>query len=162
MKFMYEGQVIRRTTKCTSKRDAEEVERAYRTRLAKGEVGIEEKKPVPMFKEAMAEFLDRSRIDHASKRNTTRRAEASSKALLRYFEGKRLDQIAAEDVQRFKDWRRVQRKRAPQSQAEKGQAGDDEQAHQARDRQPRAGLPPCDAESLHQARRAGEEPRQPR
>ena len=47
-------------------------------------------------------------------------------------------------------------------QAEKGQAGDDEQAHQARDRQPRVGLLAGDAESLHQARRAGEEPRQPR
>lgn len=113
MKFMYEGQVIRKTTKCRGKRDAEEVERAYRTQLAKGEVGIEEKKPVPMFKEAMKEFLDRSQIDHAGKRNTMRRTETSSKALLRFFGGKRLDAITVEDVERFKDWRRVQRKQPP-------------------------------------------------
>jgi integrase len=113
MKFMYEGQVIRRSTKCRNKRDAEEVERAYRTQLAKGEVGIEEKKPVPIFEDAMREFLDRARIDHASKRNTARRVETSSKALLRYFAGKRLDAIAVEDVEKFKDWRRVQKKQAP-------------------------------------------------
>ncbi len=113
MKFKFGGVVIRKPTKCRSKRDAEEVERAYRTKLAKREVGIEESKPVPAFDAAIREFLDRVRADRAGKRNTTRRAETSSKALLRYFGKRRLDTIAVEDVERFKDWRRVQRKQAP-------------------------------------------------
>jgi integrase len=113
MKFKFRGVVIRKSTRCRSKRDAEEVERAHRTKLAKREVGIEEPKTVPTFDVAMREFLDRSRVDHAGKRNTTRRAETSSKALLRYFGKRRIDAIAAEDVERFKDWRRVQRKQAP-------------------------------------------------
>ncbi|HJR06630.1 MAG TPA: tyrosine-type recombinase/integrase [Pyrinomonadaceae bacterium] len=119
MKFMYEGQVIRKSTKCRNKRDAEEVERAYRTQLAKNEVGIEEKKPVPMFKEAIREFLDRSQIDHAGKRNTMRRTETSSKALLRFFDGKRLDAITVEEVEKFKDWRRRQKKQPPHRKLQK-------------------------------------------
>jgi len=51
----------------------------------------------------MREFLDRWHADHASARNTTHRTETSSKALLRFFTGKRLDQITVEDVERFKD-----------------------------------------------------------
>jgi len=58
---------------------------------------------VPLFADAMREFLDRWHADHASARNTTHRTETSSKALLRFFTGKRLDQITVEDVERFKD-----------------------------------------------------------
>lgn len=114
MKFVFKGQVIRKNTNCTSKRDAEEVERGYRTQLAKREVGInvEELKAVPAFDAGMRDFLDRWHADHPS-RNTTRRTETSSKALLRYFGKRPIDTITVDDVERFKDWRRVQRKQAP-------------------------------------------------
>ena len=119
MSFMYKGRRIQKSTGCTSRRDAEEVERAYRTQLAKGEVGFEEKKRVPNFKDAMAEFLARSLADHADKPNTQLRAITSSKALLRYFDERPLDQITPDDVEAFKDWRRRQRKQAPHKKLKK-------------------------------------------
>lgn len=113
MQFTFKGQHIQKSTRCKNKRDAEEVERAYRTQLAKGEVGIEEKKPVPFFREAMGEFLARSLADHADKPHTHQRAITSSKALLRFFNDKPLDLITVEDVERFKDWRRRHKKLLP-------------------------------------------------
>src|ERR1044071_7577942 len=113
MYFMHKGQRIQRSTRCTNKRDAEEVERAFRTQLAKGEVGLDEKKPVPSFRDAMEEFLARSLADHADKPNTHQRAITSSKALLRFFEDRPLDQITPDDVEKFKDWRRRHRKQPP-------------------------------------------------
>jgi integrase len=113
MVFMVDGRRIQRSTSCTSRRDAEEVERAFRTQLAKGEVGFEQKKPVPLFKAAMKEFLARSLADHGGKPNTHHRAKTSSKALLRCFGDKGLDQITVDEVERFKDWRKKQKKLSP-------------------------------------------------
>jgi len=118
MNFMVNGQRIQKSTGCKSKRDAEEVERAYRTQLAKGEVGFEEKKPVPLFKAAMKEYLARLIAD-CGKPNTRHRAETSSKALLRYFGDKSVDRISVDDVERFKDWRRKQKKQAPHNKLSK-------------------------------------------
>jgi len=113
MVFMFNGRRIQKSTRTKNRREAEEIERAYRTQLAKGEVGFEEKKPVPLFKAAMKEFLARSLADHGGKPNTHHRAETSSKALLRYFGDKPLDQITVDDAERFKDWRKKQRKLSP-------------------------------------------------
>jgi integrase len=119
MKFMFDGQVIRKSTKCRSKRDAAEVERAYRTQLAKKEVGLEEPQPVPPFDEAAREFLDRARLDGGGKRNTVRRSETSSKALLRYFGKRPLDQIGVEGVEGFMRWRMKQKKQPPHRKLQK-------------------------------------------
>ena len=110
MNFMVDGRRVQKSTRCRSKRDAEEVERAYRTRLAKGEVGFEEKKAVPSFKAAMKEYLVRFTADHGGKPNTRHRAHTSSKALIRFFGDIALDQITVEHVERFKDWRKKQKK----------------------------------------------------
>jgi len=53
-KFTWNGQAIRESTKQTNKRVAEQMEAAHRTALAKGEVGIREKKAVP----TIAKFAD--------------------------------------------------------------------------------------------------------
>jgi integrase len=113
MIFMTNGLRVRKSTGTTNKRAAQEIEAAYRVQLAKGEVGFEEKQPVPTFKAAVAAFLDRSRADHAGKHHTVRRAEVASKALLRFFGDKPLDQISVGDVERYKDWRKRQRKQPP-------------------------------------------------
>lgn len=55
-KFVWNGDLIRQTTKQTNKRVAEQMEAAHRTALAKGEVGIREKKPVP----TLEDFADRA------------------------------------------------------------------------------------------------------
>ena len=57
-KFRWNGELIRESTKQTNKRIAEQMEAAHKTSLAKGEVGIREKKPVPTLKQfAENDFL---------------------------------------------------------------------------------------------------------
>lgn len=119
MIFMVDGTRVRKSTGCKNRRDADEVERAYRTQIAKGEVGFEEKRAVPYFKDAIEEYLERLKADHADKPNSTRRAETSSKPLIRYFENKRIDLITTEDVEKYKDWRRNQKKKAPHKKLKK-------------------------------------------
>jgi hypothetical protein len=56
--FIWNGKRIRQSTKQTVKRTAEQMEAAHKAALAKGEVGIREKKPVPTLQEfAETEFL---------------------------------------------------------------------------------------------------------
>ena len=50
-KFHWNGRQIRETSKQTNKRVAEQMEAAHRTSLAKGEVGIRDKKPVATIRE---------------------------------------------------------------------------------------------------------------
>jgi hypothetical protein len=54
-KFMWQGGLVRESTKQGNDRVARQMESAHRTSLAKGEVGIREKKPAPM----LAEFIDK-------------------------------------------------------------------------------------------------------
>ena len=108
MNFWFDGQHVQRTTRCKNKRDAETVERAYQTQLAKGEVGIEPKKKAPNFKEAVADFLIWSKVEHATKPNTYIRYETSTKPLLRFFKDIRLDQISSNDIEKYKIWRSQQ------------------------------------------------------
>src|SRR5215472_15095956 len=46
-KFMWNGEPVRESTRQKNDRVARQMEAAHRTALAKGEVGIREKKPVP-------------------------------------------------------------------------------------------------------------------
>ena len=45
MNFWIEDRHIQKSTKCKNKKDAAEVERAYRTQIAKGEVGLVSEPP---------------------------------------------------------------------------------------------------------------------
>jgi len=54
-KFMWQGRMVRESTKQGNDKVARQMEAAHRTSLAKGEVGIREKKVVPSLKE----FCDR-------------------------------------------------------------------------------------------------------
>ena len=58
MQFTFNGQKFQKSTKCTNRRDAEAVEAAYRTQLAKSEVGITPKIKIPTFAEAMTEWTE--------------------------------------------------------------------------------------------------------
>jgi integrase len=53
-KFMWQGKLIRESTKQGNDKVARQMESAHRTSLAKGEVGIREKKPSPI----LSEFVD--------------------------------------------------------------------------------------------------------
>ena len=77
-KFVWNGEPIRESTKQTNKRIAEQMEAAHRTSLAKGEVGIRERKAVP----TLSEFADRAflpfvRATSKEKPNTVRFYENS-------------------------------------------------------------------------------------
>jgi integrase len=107
--FIFDGRHIQKSTKTKNKAAAREREAAYRVKLAKGDVGIEEKLPAPNFNEAMNDFLVWSKFEHAAKSNTHRRYVTSSKALLRYFKDTPLDRINSDSVEQFKLRRRKQK-----------------------------------------------------
>jgi integrase len=116
--FIWDGRHIQKSTKVKNKRDAADIQAAYRTKLAKGEVGIEERKPVPTFADALKDFLDWSEQEYAAHPNTHRRYQISSAALLRRFGNTTLDRITPDDVERFKT-QRAKQKKAPQGKKSK-------------------------------------------
>ncbi len=59
-KFTFNGKQYRESTKQTNKRVAEQIEAARKTGLAKGDVGIRDRPPVPTF----AEFVKRDLLPH--------------------------------------------------------------------------------------------------
>ncbi len=71
-KFLWQGKLIRESTRQGNDKIARNIESAHRASLAKGEVGIREKKPVPTLKD----FRD-ARVEpwaKASFENTTRKS----------------------------------------------------------------------------------------
>ena len=54
-KFMWQGKLVRESTKLKNGKGARDMEAVHRTSLAKGEVGIREKKSVPKLEE----FIDK-------------------------------------------------------------------------------------------------------
>ncbi len=103
-RFVWNGESIRESTKQTNKRVAEQIESAHKTSLAKGEVGIRDKKPVPVLGHFMEQdFLPFVRTTKASKPNTVRFYENSVANLRAYSKlaGLRLDEITAEHITGF-------------------------------------------------------------
>jgi Phage integrase SAM-like domain len=100
--LVYEGQRIQKSTRVKSARAAGDIASAFRTALAKGDVGITARKRATNFGKAMEEFLTWSNEEHRSHPNTAERYRYSSAALLRYFRDLPLDQITPESVERFK------------------------------------------------------------
>jgi integrase len=103
-KFTWNGEAIRESTKQTNKRVAETMEAAHRTALAKGEVGIRDKKPVPTLKEfAEDKFLPFVRATKAEKPRTIAFYETTVKNLKSRgaLATLRLDRITSEDLGEF-------------------------------------------------------------
>src|SRR5262249_11728844 len=69
-KFMWQGKLIRESTKQGNDKIARQMESAHRTSLAKGEVGIREKKAVPTFAEFVKRFEPWAESVFASKPKT--------------------------------------------------------------------------------------------
>jgi integrase len=103
-KFNWNGRTIRKSTKQANKRVAEQMEAACRTALAKGEVGILEKKRIPTLKEfAENDFLPFVRSTSAAKVKTQKYYEYGVKALLSFerLATARLDTITTETIGAF-------------------------------------------------------------
>jgi integrase len=100
--FLFNGEHIQKSTKQGNPRTARQIEAAFRTALAKGEVGITERKKAPGFKAAMQAFLGWSQSEHEAHPATHRRYRVSSLALLSHFGDQPIDRITPENVERFK------------------------------------------------------------
>jgi integrase len=106
--FLFNGDHVQRSTKQGNPRVARQIEAAFKTALAKGEVGITERKKAPGFKAAMKAFLAWSESEHEAHPATHRRYKVSSIALLSHFGDKPIDRITTEDVEGFKTVRAME------------------------------------------------------
>lgn len=103
-KFVWNGESIRESTKQTNMRVAEQMEAAHRTALAKGEVGIRERKPVPTLAQFADEnFLPFVRATKAEKPRTVTFYETTVKNLeaCGQLANLPLDRITSEDLGKF-------------------------------------------------------------
>jgi integrase len=94
-KFTWTGQLIRRSTKHTNKRVAEQMEAAHKTALAKGEVGIFERPVAPMLREFAHRFFSTIEVRCAGKPRTIGFYKEKYSRLLEYepLASSRLDRI---------------------------------------------------------------------
>lgn len=84
-KFSWRGQCIRESTKQTNKRVAIQMEAARKTALAKGEVGIRDRKPAPTLRQfADTDFLPFVKSTFAAKPKTRRYYENGVQNLVGY------------------------------------------------------------------------------
>ena len=83
-KFQWQGKLFRESTKQRNDKIARQMESAHRTSLAKGEVGIREKKPSPTLCEFLRQsFLPYVTTKHASKPRTMEYYQDGAKMLLK-------------------------------------------------------------------------------
>jgi len=103
-RFTWRGEPIRESTKQTNKRVAEQIEAAHKTSLAKGEVGIRDRKPAPTLREfATCDFLPHCRSTFAAKKNTLSYYENGTARLLEYrcLASEALDAITNETISAY-------------------------------------------------------------
>ncbi len=109
-KFTWNGEPIRESTKQSNKRTAEQIEAAHKTSLAKGEVGIRKRAPVPTLAHFMQEeFVPFVRTTKAAKPNTVRFYENSAANLKAFskLSGLHLDEITAGHIAGFAAYRQA-------------------------------------------------------
>jgi integrase len=108
-KFHWNGELIRESTKQANKRIAEQMEAAHRTSLAKGEVGLRDRKPAPTLKAfAEQDFLPFVRSTLAAKPRTVTFYETTVRNLKQFAKlwSLRLDEITPELLADFAAHRR--------------------------------------------------------
>jgi integrase len=111
MKFTFDGELVQQSTKVANKRDALTIEAAFRHELALGRIGIKPKGKTPTFKQAVADFLKMSELEHAQKPNSFVRIEYACNPLKQFFGETKVDRIEREDVEKFILWRSRQTSR---------------------------------------------------
>jgi integrase len=103
-RFTWNGVPIRESTKQTNKRVAEQIEAAHKTSLAKGEVGIRERSPVPTVREfAERDFLPFAEAQFRDKPKTLAYYKTGLKKLMAYptLANATLEAITPEEVSGF-------------------------------------------------------------
>jgi integrase len=108
-KFVWNGEQIRESTKQRNKRIAEQIEAARRTQMAKGEVGLRDRAPVPTFAEFVKrDFLPHIEIHFAEKTTTLSYYRVQLGHLTSHapLAAAKLDEITAETIAGFVEKRR--------------------------------------------------------
>jgi integrase len=103
-KFQWAGKLIRESTKQGNDKVARQMEAAHRTSLAKGEVGIREKKSAPTLRDFLKdEFLPFAETKHAGKPLTLRYYKQGSAMLTKTsgLAGLRLYEVTDQHAQDF-------------------------------------------------------------
>jgi integrase len=105
--FYFNGERIQESSKTSNRRTAEQIQAARKTELAKGEVGIEKKKPVPTLKEFAPRFMEAIETDCAEKPNTIGFYREKLSKLLAYpaFADAKLDTIEEAAIDAYKNTR---------------------------------------------------------
>lgn len=104
-KFMWQGKLVRESTKQGNDKVARQMEAAHRTSLAKGEVGIRERKPMPTLREFCAKRFEpwaKSTFERACP-TTWKWYLAGMRAILEYkpFASLPLNEINGERIAEF-------------------------------------------------------------
>jgi len=100
-KFAWNGETIRESTKVTNKRAAEQMEAARKTQLAKGEVGIKDRKPSPTLQAFLTKsFLPFFEATKQEEPNTLMFYRSRVKKLLEdpALAGSSLEKITSDDI----------------------------------------------------------------
>lgn len=103
-KFSWQGRAIYKTTRQCNPRVARQMEAAHKTALAKGEVGIRERKPAPALAEFLkSDFLPFIHSQFAAKPKTISYYDYGTKGILNWPELANcwLDEITAEQITSF-------------------------------------------------------------
>jgi integrase len=101
--FLFDGVRYRRSTRLKNKTAAVRAEAVHRAQLAQSRAGIVDRCPSPVFKQFSSQFLASVKLEREA--NTHRCYSISMKHLLQWFSAKRLDEISADDIRRFKEAR---------------------------------------------------------
>jgi integrase len=105
--FVFNGEHIQRSTKQGNPRTARQIEAAYKTSLAKGEVGIVKKVPAPALKDFAQRFIDAVQVRSAAKPRTIEFYAQQLKRLLDYepLANSPLDKISEGLIESFIQYR---------------------------------------------------------
>ena len=101
--FVFMGRRFWGSTKLKNRKAAERFVSKLREKLAQSRGGILDPEPPPLFAPFASDFLKRSEAELRPK--AWKRYEVSLKSLRPWFDAKRLDEIRADDIERFKQSR---------------------------------------------------------
>lgn len=101
--FTFLGRRLWGSTKLTNRKAAERYENRMREKLAQSRGGILDPEPPPRFVDFASEFLNRTRAELRPK--SWIRYQVSINSLRPWFDPTRLDEIRADDIERFKQAR---------------------------------------------------------
>jgi integrase len=109
-KFMWQGKLLRESTKQGNDKVARQMEAAHRTSLAKGEVGIREKKTVPTLSEFCEKRFEPWVQSTTAKKTWLDFYRVGLRAIKSYrsLANLKLDEITSETVTEFGAYRRAQ------------------------------------------------------